>query len=215
MLSQSNCRSRDLHRGSQTSPNCTLDTRRRFTRLIQGRISSSQKSVEGGDSCKLRRGLIYKLFGILIKYEDDYQGMQEVIFDTEFSRLLVGSSLKLVIMTFFFGICAGSIVLDISLALPYMATTVFTRTSPVLSIGARVACCVRTKLSTLGDTPGRERKHGCRCHLYHGKWNNRSDVRGSEGTILKAPLWRRYFVNYLQLERLPHSTLDHLLPSRG
>ena len=51
--------------------------------LVQGRISSLQKSVDEGDSHKLKRGLIYKLFGYFVEYAYDYQGMQEVILNTE------------------------------------------------------------------------------------------------------------------------------------
>ena len=55
----------------------------RLAHLILGRVSSLQKSVDEGDSHKLKRGLTYKLFSSLVKYEDDYQGMQEVILNTE------------------------------------------------------------------------------------------------------------------------------------
>ena len=51
--------------------------------LIQGRISSLQKSVNEGDSHQLKRGLTYKLFSTLVEYANDYQGMQEVILDAE------------------------------------------------------------------------------------------------------------------------------------
>ena len=51
--------------------------------LIQGRISSLRKSVDEGDSHKLKRGLTYKLFGSLVEYANEYQGMQEVIFSSE------------------------------------------------------------------------------------------------------------------------------------
>ena len=51
--------------------------------LIQGRISSLQKSVNEGNSHKLKRGLTYKLFSSFVEYANDYQGMQEVILDTE------------------------------------------------------------------------------------------------------------------------------------
>lgn len=51
--------------------------------LIQGRISSLRKSVLEGDSHKLKRGLTYKLFGSLVEYANEYQGMQEVILNSE------------------------------------------------------------------------------------------------------------------------------------
>lgn len=51
--------------------------------LVQGRISSLQKGVDEGDSHKLKRGLTYKLFSSLVEYATEYQGMQEVILDTE------------------------------------------------------------------------------------------------------------------------------------
>ena len=55
----------------------------RLAHLIQGRISSLQKSVDEGKSHKLQRGLAYKLFSSLVEYANNYQGMQEVILNTE------------------------------------------------------------------------------------------------------------------------------------
>lgn len=55
----------------------------RLGHLIQGRISTLQKSVDEGDSHKLKRGLAYKLFSSLVEYATDYQGMQEVVLNTE------------------------------------------------------------------------------------------------------------------------------------
>ena len=51
--------------------------------LIQGKISFLQKSVNEGDSQKLKRGLTYKLFSSLVEFANDYQGMQEVILNAE------------------------------------------------------------------------------------------------------------------------------------
>lgn len=55
----------------------------RLAHLIQGRISSLRKSVDEGNSHKLKRGLAYKLFSSFVDYADYYQGMQEVILNTE------------------------------------------------------------------------------------------------------------------------------------
>ncbi|KAL9045148.1 MAG: hypothetical protein Q9214_001771, partial [Letrouitia sp. 1 TL-2023] len=41
--------------------------------LIQGKISSLQKSVDEGSSHKLKRGLVYKLFSSFVEYANDYQ----------------------------------------------------------------------------------------------------------------------------------------------
>lgn len=51
--------------------------------LIQGRISSLHKNVDEGRSHKLKRGLAYKLFASLVDYESRYQGMQQVVLDSE------------------------------------------------------------------------------------------------------------------------------------
>ncbi|OCK90224.1 polyketide synthase [Cenococcum geophilum 1.58] len=56
---------------------------KRLTHLIQGRISSLQRSVDDGYSHKLKRGLAYKLFSSLVEYANNYQGMEEVVLDTE------------------------------------------------------------------------------------------------------------------------------------
>lgn len=51
--------------------------------LIHGRILSLQGSVDDGRSHKLKRGLAYKLFSSFVEYANRYQGMQEVVLDTE------------------------------------------------------------------------------------------------------------------------------------
>ncbi|KAI9707015.1 MAG: Type I Iterative PKS [Bogoriella megaspora] len=56
---------------------------KRIAHLIRGRISALQKGVDDGHCHKLKRGLAYKLFDSLVEYSPDYQGMQEVVFDTE------------------------------------------------------------------------------------------------------------------------------------
>ena len=60
-----------------------LENWNRLAHLIQGRISTLQNSVDEGSSHKLKRGLAYKLFSSLVEYAIDYQGMQEVILNTE------------------------------------------------------------------------------------------------------------------------------------
>ncbi|KAJ6784566.1 hypothetical protein PWT90_06486 [Aphanocladium album] len=49
-----------------------------------------QNDTAGSTVHKVRRGMAYKLFAELVEYGDDYQGMQEVIFD---SKELEGSAL--------------------------------------------------------------------------------------------------------------------------
>ncbi|KAH8691020.1 hypothetical protein GQ44DRAFT_796974 [Phaeosphaeriaceae sp. PMI808] len=60
-----------------------LNDWRRNTYLIHSRISSLRKTVDNGDTHKLKRGLAYKLFSSLVDYSRDYQGMEEVILDSE------------------------------------------------------------------------------------------------------------------------------------
>ena len=50
--------------------------------LIKNRITSLQKAVDEGDSDKVKRRMAYKLFSVLVDYDDIYQGMQEVVFDS-------------------------------------------------------------------------------------------------------------------------------------
>ena len=50
--------------------------------LIKSRIRSLHNSVEEGQSHKMRRGMIYKLFSSCVEYLPIYQGMREVVFDT-------------------------------------------------------------------------------------------------------------------------------------
>ena len=50
--------------------------------LIQSRIDSLKRSVDVGQSHKIKRGMAYKLFGALVEYGPGYRGMQEVILDS-------------------------------------------------------------------------------------------------------------------------------------
>ena len=55
---------------------------KRSAYLIQSRIKSLRNSVEEGQSHKMKRGMIYKLFNTFVEYGPIYQGMSEVIFDS-------------------------------------------------------------------------------------------------------------------------------------
>ena len=55
---------------------------KRNSYLIKSRIQSLHKGVDEGESHKLKRGLVYKLFGAIVDYYPQYQGMQEVILDS-------------------------------------------------------------------------------------------------------------------------------------
>ncbi|KFY01909.1 hypothetical protein O988_02453 [Pseudogymnoascus sp. VKM F-3808] len=50
--------------------------------LIKSRIAALHKGVDEGESHKLKRGLVYKLFGAIVDYDPQYQGIQEVILDS-------------------------------------------------------------------------------------------------------------------------------------
>ncbi|KFZ09262.1 hypothetical protein V501_05642 [Pseudogymnoascus sp. VKM F-4519 (FW-2642)] len=64
------------------TPNQTwLQDWKRNAYLIKSRIASLHKGVDEGESNKLKRGLVYKLFGAIVEYDSQYQGMQEVILD--------------------------------------------------------------------------------------------------------------------------------------
>jgi len=56
---------------------------KRIGYLVRARIQSLQRGVEDGHCHKLRRGLAYRLFSSLVEYSSNYQGMQEVILDTD------------------------------------------------------------------------------------------------------------------------------------
>jgi naphtho-gamma-pyrone polyketide synthase len=55
---------------------------KRISYLIRSRITSLNKSVDEGDANKLKRGMVYKLFGAVVGYDRIYQGMQEVVLDS-------------------------------------------------------------------------------------------------------------------------------------
>ncbi|PHH79911.1 hypothetical protein CDD80_3498 [Ophiocordyceps camponoti-rufipedis] len=60
-----------------------LEEWKRVAYLIKGRIAALEKGVVSGNSHKLRRSMAYKLFGNIVKYSPEYQGMGEVILDSD------------------------------------------------------------------------------------------------------------------------------------
>lgn len=55
---------------------------KRNSYLIKSRVASLHKGVDGGNSHKMKRGMVYKLFSTLVDYDPKYQGMQEVVLDS-------------------------------------------------------------------------------------------------------------------------------------
>ncbi|KAF2655735.1 polyketide synthase [Lophiostoma macrostomum CBS 122681] len=77
--------------GKRTASHCTVDVHitpqqrwlsewKRNTHFITSRIDSLAQSQ---DSHMIRRGMAYKLFGALVEYSKEYQGMSEVILDSK------------------------------------------------------------------------------------------------------------------------------------
>ncbi|KAK3368613.1 polyketide synthase [Podospora didyma] len=56
---------------------------KRNTHLIASRIEALNQGIHNGNSHKLRRGMVYKLFASLVEYSLEYQGMNEVVLDSE------------------------------------------------------------------------------------------------------------------------------------
>lgn len=52
--------------------------------LIRGRIEALRCLVEDGNAHKIKKSLAYQLFSTLVQYSPDYQGMQEVILDSDY-----------------------------------------------------------------------------------------------------------------------------------
>ena len=55
----------------------------RMAYLVQKRIDALENGVQQGTTHKIFRGMAYKLFAGLVQYESKYQGMQEVLLDSE------------------------------------------------------------------------------------------------------------------------------------
>lgn len=51
--------------------------------LIQSRIEALRKSVEHGEAHRMKRAIVYRLFANIVEYDPDYQGMREVILNSE------------------------------------------------------------------------------------------------------------------------------------
>lgn len=64
-----------------------LDEWKRNTHLITARIDALTQSIHGrevnNDSHIIKRGMAYKLFGALVQYSKEYQGMAEVVLDSK------------------------------------------------------------------------------------------------------------------------------------
>lgn len=51
--------------------------------LIQTRVELLERKMQEGSAHKILRGMAYKLFAALVQYDDKFQGMKEVILDSE------------------------------------------------------------------------------------------------------------------------------------
>lgn len=51
--------------------------------LIKSRIKSLHKGVDEGESHKMKRGMVYKLFSAIVDYDSTYRGMDEVVLDSD------------------------------------------------------------------------------------------------------------------------------------
>lgn len=56
---------------------------KRLTHLVQGRVDSLSAGVAAGSCHHIKRGMAYKLFGALVDYGKEYQGMKDVIMDSD------------------------------------------------------------------------------------------------------------------------------------
>ena len=56
---------------------------KRNSYLIKSRIKALHDGVDYGNSHKLKRGIVYKLFSAVVDYSPKYQGMQEVVLDSD------------------------------------------------------------------------------------------------------------------------------------
>ena len=65
-----------------TTDQTWLQDWRRNSYLIRSRMKALHNGVDQGDSHKLKRGIVYKLFSALVDYSPSYQGMQEVVLDS-------------------------------------------------------------------------------------------------------------------------------------
>jgi len=59
-----------------------LEDWKRNSYLVKSRVTSLHKGVDEGESHKMKRGIVYKLFSSLVDYDSNYQGMQEVVLDS-------------------------------------------------------------------------------------------------------------------------------------
>ncbi|KAL1861558.1 putative secondary metabolism biosynthetic enzyme [Diaporthe australafricana] len=60
-----------------------LDDWKRLTHLVQSRVDSLVKGVVEGSCHHIKRGMAYKLFGALVDYGKEYQGMKDVVMDSD------------------------------------------------------------------------------------------------------------------------------------
>lgn len=60
-----------------------LDQWARTAYLVQKRIESLENGVQQGTTHKIFRGMAYKLFANLVHYKPEYQGMHEVLLDSD------------------------------------------------------------------------------------------------------------------------------------
>ncbi|RMZ77064.1 hypothetical protein DV738_g4567, partial [Chaetothyriales sp. CBS 135597] len=65
-----------------TDPTNWTEDWRGLSFLVKHRLDMLQDGVDNGATHKMKRGLVYKLFGSLVDYSDGYRGMEEVTLDS-------------------------------------------------------------------------------------------------------------------------------------
>jgi naphtho-gamma-pyrone polyketide synthase len=56
---------------------------KRIAYLVQRSIDRLQESADKGESHRIKRGMVYKLFRSLVDYDDNYKSIEEVILDSD------------------------------------------------------------------------------------------------------------------------------------
>jgi naphtho-gamma-pyrone polyketide synthase len=78
---------------------------KRSSYLIKSRIASLYKGVDEGNSNKIKRGMAYKIFADTVEYAPRYQGMQEIVLDSNELEATAQVSFQVEDEAFYFNPC--------------------------------------------------------------------------------------------------------------
>ncbi|KAI9779586.1 MAG: Type I Iterative PKS [Peltula sp. TS41687] len=175
---------------------------KRSSYLIKSRITSLHEDVDGGDSHKMKRGLIYKLFSSIVDYESRYQGMQEVVLNSNELEATAQVSFQVEDEGFYFNPCWIDSLGHIAGFIMNGNDNVYSKNQVFINEGWDTMRCA-TKF-----TKGKTYQSYNKMQLASGTLYIGDTYILDEGRVIAV-------IEGVRFKGIPRQVLDHVLPSKS